>query len=235
MITGVRARPGTKDSSITEVTREIAALGGEVVVLRKVSNGYAIELAHPGCVGKGIIGYFIPVSQYRSKSAEPVRGVITEIDQGTSERQSVSACASQHMEDPQDKEIRRWKAIREKFLQDYRSVTAPELAELTGSRSRNPSSRAHEWLRAGKMFAVYDGRLARYPLFQIDQMNGTPRPQIKDAIAYLRKQLSDWQIAFWFVTANAWTGDWRCPVDLLETEPERVVEAARHEVEEQVL
>ena len=131
--------------------------------------------------------------------------------------------------------IRPWKEIREGFLREHRSVTAPELAELTGSRSRNPSSQVHEWMRAGKIFAVHDGHSARYPLFQIDQTEGKPRPEIRDVLAHLREQMSGWQIALWFVTANAWTGDWRCPIDLLGHEPERVVDAARHEVAEQIL
>ena len=134
-----------------------------------------------------------------------------------------------------DGEVRPWEEIREGFLREHRSVTAPELAELTGSGSRNPSSRAHEWMRAGKIFAVHDGRSARYPLFQIDEKGGMPRPEIRDAIAHLREQLSDWQIGLWFVTANAWTGDWRRPIDLLGREAERVIDAARHEVAEQIL
>lgn len=138
-------------------------------------------------------------------------------------------------EDPRDREVRRWKEIREGFLREHRSVTAPELAELTGSRSRNPSSRAHEWLRAGRIFAVHDGSVARYPLFQIDESEGRPRPEIQEAIAHLRERLSDWHIALWFTTANAWTRDWRRPVDLLGREPDCVVDAARHEVKEQVL
>ena len=85
------------------------------------------------------------------------------------------------------------------------------------------------------MFAVYNNRSARYPLFQIDERDGTPRPKVRDAIAYLSEHFSDWQIAVWFATANAWTGDWRRPVDILGREPERVVDAARHEVAEQVL
>ena len=137
--------------------------------------------------------------------------------------------------DPRDREARRWKEIRESFLQEYRSVTVSKLAGLTGSRSRNPSSRAQEWLRAGRIFGVFDGRSVRYPLFQIDEAEGEPRPEIRNTLAYFRGRLTGWQIALWFVTANAWTGKWRRPLDLLGREPERLVDAARHEVAEKVL
>lgn len=138
-------------------------------------------------------------------------------------------------DDYREREARRWKHVREDFLRTNRSVTAPELAELTGSKSRNPSSRAHEWLRAGKVFSVNDGNATRYPLFQIDITEGKPRPEVREIVTHLREQLSDWQMAVWFTTPNAWTGDWRRPVDLLGAEPDLVVEAARHEVAEKVL
>ncbi len=90
-------------------------------------------------------------------------------------------------------------------------------------------------MRAGRIFAVHDGTCARYPLFQINEAEDRPRPEIQDALAYLRQKLSGWHIAIWFVTANAWIGDWRRPIDLLGREPDRVVDAARHEAMEKVL
>lgn len=43
--------------------------------------------------------------------------------------------------------------------------------------------------------------------------------------------ISDWGLALWFTADNGWLEDLR-PVDLLKTEPERVVQAAEREVEE---
>jgi hypothetical protein len=83
------------------------------------------------------------------------------------------------------------------------------------------------------VFSVNDGSRERFPLFQLHE--GQPIPAVANIIQLLRPKLSYWQIAFWFTTPNAWTGGWRAPCELLASEPERVVEAARHEVAERVL
>ena len=64
-------------------------------------------------------------------------------------------------------EARRWVEARAAFLAEHESVTAPELARLTGSRSVNPSARAHSWAKANRIFSVNDGTGERYPLFQL--------------------------------------------------------------------
>jgi hypothetical protein len=130
-------------------------------------------------------------------------------------------------------EARRWAAAREAFLAEHESVTAPELARLTGSRSTNPSARAHSWVKANRIFSVNDGTGERYPLFQLRE--GLPLPQLAELLPILRRKLSNWQIALWFTSPNAWVGEWRRPIDVLAERPDVVVDAARHEVGEQVL
>lgn len=126
-----------------------------------------------------------------------------------------------------------WLKRRTDFLEKNATVTASELARLTGSQAGNSSARAHDWSKAGRVFSVNDGARERFPLFQLHE--GQPIPAVATVLQLLRAKLSDWQIAFWFTTPNSWTGKWRAPAELLATEPERVVEAARHEVAEQVL
>jgi hypothetical protein len=130
-------------------------------------------------------------------------------------------------------QVRRWAEIRDAFFREHESVTAPELAQITGSRADNLSARAHAWKKAGRVFSVSDGAKERYPLFQFRE--GAPLPLIADLLLALKHKLPPWQVAIWLTTPNAWVGKWRRPVDLLESEPERVLEAAGREVEEQVL
>ena len=130
-------------------------------------------------------------------------------------------------------EARRWADARAAFLADHESVTAPELARLTGSRSINPSARAHSWAKANRIFSVNDGTGERYPLFQLRE--GQPLPQLAEILPILKRKLSNWQIALWFTAPNAWVGDWRRPIDLLTDSPDVVIDAARHEVGEHVL
>jgi hypothetical protein len=130
-------------------------------------------------------------------------------------------------------EARRWAEARLAFLAEHESVTAPELARLTGSKSVNPSARAHSWVKADRIFSVNDGTAERYPLFQLRE--GQPLPQLVEILPILKRKLSNWQIALWFTAPNAWVGDWRRPIDVLTENPDLVIGAARHEVGEHVL
>jgi len=130
-------------------------------------------------------------------------------------------------------EARRWAETRAAFLAEHESVTAPELAKLTGSHSINPSARAHSWVKANRIFSVNDGTGERYPLFQLRE--GQPLPQLAEILPLLKRKLTNWQIALWFTAPNAWVGGWRRPVDALTEAPEVVIDAACHEVGEHVL
>ena len=130
-------------------------------------------------------------------------------------------------------EARRWAAARAAFLAEHESVPAPELARLTGSQSINPSARAHSWVKANRIFSVNDGTGERYPLFQLRE--GQPLPQLAEILPLLKQKLTNWQIALWFTSPNAWVGGWRRPIDALTEAPDVVIEAARHEVGEHVL
>ena len=161
-------------------------------------------------------------------------------DHGTHKGSSRSSAATPQAEitsigDYREHEARRWKEIRDGFLEEHKSVTAPELAKLTGSKAGNPSSRAYTWAKKGLIFSVNDGSADRYPLFQLRPDDGKPRPEIKAILEVLKSKLSNWQVAIWFTAPNAWTGDWRRPVDLLDKDPAAVLVAARQEVAEQVL
>lgn len=130
-------------------------------------------------------------------------------------------------------EAQRWAETREAFLAEYPSVPAPKLAELTGSKAKNPSARAHSWAKAGRIFSVNDGAAERFPLFQF--LEDKPLPAMAEILEILRSRLSNWQIALWLTTPNAWVGEWRTPISVLTKQPEIVIDAARHEVAEKVL
>lgn len=126
----------------------------------------------------------------------------------------------------------RWLELRTDFLNENKAVTAPELARITGSQVTNSSARAYDWAKTGRIFSVHDGTGERFPLFQL--RDGQPIPEVATVLKILRPKLSNWQVAFWFTTSNAWTGGWRTPAELLASKPETVTEVAQHEVAEQV-
>jgi hypothetical protein len=69
-----------------------------------------------------------------------------------------------------------------------------------------------------------------YPGFQFTA-EGREHPAVGEALRWLRSDphTTDWQAALWFTTPTSWLGG-RRPVDVLDDDPDAVVEAARREV-----
>jgi hypothetical protein len=120
--------------------------------------------------------------------------------------------------------------LRETFLEEWTSVSAPELNRITCSMARNGYQRPSEWERQGRIFSVPGARGRLFPLFQIK--DNRPRPLVQDVLAILKPTLNGWQIAFWWTTANSWLPGGVRPIDLIDDDPQAVIEAARHEVAE---
>jgi hypothetical protein len=125
---------------------------------------------------------------------------------------------------------RRWAERKEAMLRDNGVATAAELAEITGSKAANKASRANEWRAGSRIFGVNDGRQLVYPLFQIKE--GRPRKVMAEVLSRLRPKMTDWEIFAWFTAPDMWSCRGRAPKDLLDENPEAVIEAARHAVAE---
>jgi len=117
--------------------------------------------------------------------------------------------------------------LRVEFIKRYKCLTSHDIHKLSGSRSANAASTANRWKQHRKIFSVPSGGGDLFPAFQL--RDGQPRPVIERILGVLPKDMSPWQIAFWFVSGNGWLGD-RAPVDCLDDQ-EAVVAAARHEGE----
>lgn len=112
-----------------------------------------------------------------------------------------------------------------RFLKQWKVLTAEDVAERAGHGSKNRSATASRWKRAGKIFGMRSGGREVYPAFQFKE--GAPRPAIAEILAALPRDMSGWQIAFWFVGPNEWLDGAR-PVERLDDEA-GVVAAARRE------
>lgn len=86
--------------------------------------------------------------------------------------------------------------------------------------------------RERRIFAVTHGNATYVPSFQFDE-KGRPRPTVAKVIGILGKDTSDWGLALWFTAPNGWLEGKR-PVDLLNDDPEEVVQAAEREAAELV-
>jgi hypothetical protein len=115
--------------------------------------------------------------------------------------------------------------VRLAFVVEHGAWTAGEVADRAGSQATNRSALASSWRAAGRVLAIEWNSSTLFPAFQFDA-RVQPRPTVAAVLTHLRAAgLSDWQQALWFNTATGWLDD-RRPVDLLDTDPTAVVDAA---------
>lgn len=124
-------------------------------------------------------------------------------------------------------QARRNAAAREALLREFGAPSSAEVAELAGSKAKNKAAMAHRWKQEGRLFSVTDRGTVGFPAFQLDSQ-GRPRPVIAEILRAFAGKSSDWELALWFLGSCGWLGG-RRPVDLLESEPQAVAEAARSE------
>lgn len=118
-------------------------------------------------------------------------------------------------------------AARHRFINNFLSYTAAQVAGEAGSTARNRHQTASRWKAEGAIFSVPFQNLDRFPAFQFS--HGQPLPVIAETLRHLPAAMSAWEIAFWFVSTNGWLGG-EAPVKCLG-DRERVIEAARLEGE----
>lgn len=126
-------------------------------------------------------------------------------------------------------QARRNSAARVELMNEFGLLTSSDVAELNRSKAGNRAALASRWKREGKIFGVkHDGK-DWFPGFQFETA-GRPREivgRVLDALGGAR----GWETALWFTGASGYL-DGRRPVDVLDDDPEAVVEAARREVDE---
>jgi hypothetical protein len=116
---------------------------------------------------------------------------------------------------------------RARFLSDVACLTSKEIAQNAGHQAANASVTASRWKQQGRIFSVPSRGSELYPAFQFRE--GQPHPTIAKILRELPKQMSAWQIAFWFTSSNSWLRG-ATPADRLDDE-EAVVKAAHRESE----
>lgn len=121
----------------------------------------------------------------------------------------------------------RWNALaREQALAESGALTSAQLAQSRSSETTNPHATPSRWLSSGRVFAVDTAAGRLFPSFQF--VDGRPRPVIGRILAALAGQLRGWELLLWFTSSSGHLEGAR-PVDLLETSPDEVVEAARYQ------
>jgi hypothetical protein len=127
-------------------------------------------------------------------------------------------------------QARRNAEARVALLAEFGALRSQEVADLAESRATNRAALANRWRAENRVVAVPVGDELLYPGFQFNA-EGQPKPAIKPTIDLLRSDphATDWQIALWFVAPTSWLGR-RRPVDLLDDDPDAVIDTSRREV-----
>ena len=121
-------------------------------------------------------------------------------------------------------------AARKAVLASGDWLSATELASLAGFSPRNPSAQPNKWKRQGQIFAIHHKGIDYFPGFGLDPDRGfRPLKALADVIGILAGHKDGWGMAYWFQSVNGFLGGKR-PQDLLATDPDRVIAAARDEV-----
>lgn len=111
---------------------------------------------------------------------------------------------------------------RVNFVESVPCLTSTDLAELAGHNARNKSATGSRWKAEKKVFSVQLRGRELFPAFQF--VDGKPLAVIAKVLQALPRQMTPWQVAFWFVSSNPWL-DGKVPSENLN-QSALVVEAA---------
>ena len=120
---------------------------------------------------------------------------------------------------------------RKAVLESGDWLSAAELAQLAQLSTTNPSAQPNKWKKNGQIFAIHHNGVDYFPGYGLDRdANFRPLKAMSQVIEVFDGHKDGWGMAFWFLSANSFLGGKR-PQDLLATDPERVIAAARDEVQ----
>jgi hypothetical protein len=110
-------------------------------------------------------------------------------------------------------------------------LPATEVAKLAGFSASNLSVQPNKWKRSREIFAIQHGREDYLPLYGLDPGDHRPRKEMAEILQIFGEAKDGWGLAFWFAGLNSFLDD-RRPQDVLATDPEQVIGAARDEMAE---
>lgn len=109
-------------------------------------------------------------------------------------------------------------------------LPATEVARLAGFSASNLSVQPNKWKRNREIFAIQHGREDYLPVYALAP-DHRPRKEMAEILKVFGDAKDGWGLAFWFAGLNSFLDDER-PQDVLATDPERVIAAAKDEMAE---
>lgn len=123
---------------------------------------------------------------------------------------------------------------RARMLNEFGYFTAEQLAHANGSQASNRAALADNWRKRRQVFAVpHPDKTARerdiYPAFQFE--DGKPIKAVQEVIEAFGGRKAPWKLALWFTSNNGLLPGSARPVDLLASDPQTVIAAARRDAQ----
>jgi hypothetical protein len=120
--------------------------------------------------------------------------------------------------------------LRREFLERVPVLTSAQLHERAGFPGNNPSQTGLRWRKQGKLFSINHGGRELYPAFQLGP-DGRPLPIVAELLEILARDpdRTEWDNVLWFAGESGWL-DGKTPLELLQSEPALVKQAAEQEV-----
>lgn len=105
-----------------------------------------------------------------------------------------------------------------------------EMSTLVSYGESKFFAQLQKWKRQGKIYSISYENNKYYPNYALNPDDEfRPFKALREILQLFKKSKSDWGIAYWFHSVNGYL-DGICPKDLLAEEPEKVIGAARCEV-----
>lgn len=109
-------------------------------------------------------------------------------------------------------------------------LPSTEVAKIAGFSSSNLSVQPNKWKRNREIFAIQYGREDYLPVYGLTS-DHRPRKEMAKILKIFGEAKDGWGLAFWFAALNSFLDDER-PQDVLASDPESVIAAAKDEVAE---
>ena len=119
--------------------------------------------------------------------------------------------------------------LEEELVRRVRTYNAFDVAKLCGVavEGRREFLLARELARRGTMFYFLRHKRSLFPAYQFNESG--PKPVVKQVLDLLSPHLSGFEIALWFSAPNGWL-DGEMPEELMDSDPELVMDAAKQEM-----
>lgn len=136
--------------------------------------------------------------------------------------------SKKHVES-ESREARMLADAQQKVLNSTQWLTADQLSIFMVSTDQNPSTTPIEWLSNRVIFSIRNEETELFPLYALNPKAGYElAKELVNIIEVFRERKDCWGMAYWFGSANGFLGG-RRPQDLLHTDPEAVLAAAKDE------